>query len=266
VRELDARAFDSADCRFPGCPREATHTDGMCRDHHGHEPLAPGAVTGIRDSRGRLIPGSLAHLMEDDDPLEKQIAEGRVHPAYIEPGSDITSEVMSAMRTLAPAAQSEQQEEPVTDLPWTRDEITEAIQNHALQHGAPPTSTDWAKAAPGRPSADLVKRRFGGSWADAIVAAGFPRPLRGGAGKGRTATIVKPPPGGWTANANRSTARSRRSSRCSRSRPGDERTRAVHPDPARSSRRSREPRPPAGTGRPRRSPRTPPRSSRGSLT
>ncbi len=73
---LAASAFDSQDCRFPGCPYEATNGDGMCRDHHGRTPTPRGAVTEIHDAGGRLVPGSLAHLMEDDpEPKEPTVPD-----------------------------------------------------------------------------------------------------------------------------------------------------------------------------------------------
>lgn len=62
---------------------------------------------------------------------------------------------------------------------WPREEIIAAIKAHALEHGVPPSSKDWVNAADGRPSTDVVRRRFG-SWADAVEAAGFERPTRGG--------------------------------------------------------------------------------------
>lgn len=71
---------------------------------------------------------------------------------------------------------------------WTREEIIAAIQAHAAANdGFPPASTEWFINAPGRPNATKVKRVFG-SWADAVEAAGFPRPTRGGNGKRRTTT------------------------------------------------------------------------------
>lgn len=64
-------AIDSADCDWPGCAHEA-ETQGRCRYHVGRQPLAArgGAarLAEIRhqDEEGRLIPGSLAHLMDDE--------------------------------------------------------------------------------------------------------------------------------------------------------------------------------------------------------
>lgn len=63
---------------------------------------------------------------------------------------------------------------------WTRETIIEAIQRWAHEHGAPPASTDWFKRVDDYPSTSMVKRLFDGSWADAVEAAGFPRPHRGG--------------------------------------------------------------------------------------
>lgn len=61
---------------------------------------------------------------------------------------------------------------------WTREEIIEAIQAHAREHGYPPVASEWALQDATRPTRDDAKRVFG-SWADAVEAAGFPRPRRG---------------------------------------------------------------------------------------
>lgn len=69
---------------------------------------------------------------------------------------------------------------------WTQERVVEALQRWAVEHGRPPTATDWAyreTRGDGYPS-------FGGvygpgsngafaSWADAVEAAGFPRPQIG---------------------------------------------------------------------------------------
>lgn len=73
---------------------------------------------------------------------------------------------------------------------WTRDAIVDAVRRFACEYGRPPYTTDWLRADPGRgypaastcysgpngrnPSAPFVR------WADAIEAAGFPRPRVGG--------------------------------------------------------------------------------------
>ena len=69
---------------------------------------------------------------------------------------------------------------------WSRDRIIEAIQEWADRFGTPPTAPKWNVAASGHDSArwkagtwphlSYVQRIFG-SWANAIEAAGFPRPL-----------------------------------------------------------------------------------------
>lgn len=61
---------------------------------------------------------------------------------------------------------------------WTREQIIEAIQAHAREHGYPPVASEWALHDERRPSREDAKRAFG-SWADAVEAAGFPRPRRG---------------------------------------------------------------------------------------
>lgn len=70
---------------------------------------------------------------------------------------------------------------------WTRERIIQAIQRWASEHdGKPPTTTDWLKPQPNYPvftkvyqddkNRSLNPFRY---WADAIEAAGFPRPVRG---------------------------------------------------------------------------------------
>lgn len=67
---------------------------------------------------------------------------------------------------------------------WTREAIIVAMQAWASRHGHPPTANEWNKAAKDRshPNARTVycqpKAPFG-SWADAVEAAGFPRPQQG---------------------------------------------------------------------------------------
>lgn len=78
---------------------------------------------------------------------------------------------------------------------WTREAVIEAIQAFAREHGRPPLATEWLAPMPYRgtqyPPASAVysyaSKRGGGkrvnhpfeSWADAIEAAGFPRPKPG---------------------------------------------------------------------------------------
>lgn len=71
---------------------------------------------------------------------------------------------------------------------WTREKVIDAIQRFALANGRPPISTDWSTAdkANDYPSKTQVYRHPSTSpsapfafWADAIEAAGFPRPRPG---------------------------------------------------------------------------------------
>ncbi len=71
---------------------------------------------------------------------------------------------------------------------WTADSVVDAIQRFAAVHGRPPYSTEWIKVDPdnGYPSRGNVYRSSSShsgapfaSWADAIEAAGFARPLVG---------------------------------------------------------------------------------------
>lgn len=72
---------------------------------------------------------------------------------------------------------------------WTRERVIAAIQAWAAEHGEPPTAYDWQHADPdgrwpaassvyGGPSRGHRARAFP-SWADAVEAAGFPRPRTG---------------------------------------------------------------------------------------
>jgi hypothetical protein len=62
---------------------------------------------------------------------------------------------------------------------WTQERIIAAIQAFAAQHGRPPFSTEWWRRNDERPTTNTVLRECG-SWANAIEAAGFPRPRVGG--------------------------------------------------------------------------------------
>lgn len=71
---------------------------------------------------------------------------------------------------------------------WTRERIIDAIRAWAAQHGRPPSSSEWirASASPGiHPARTNVYQSSNGwnapfrYWADAVEAAGFPRPLVG---------------------------------------------------------------------------------------
>ena len=66
---------------------------------------------------------------------------------------------------------------------WTRERIIAAIQQWAAEHGRPPSARDWLHADPDLRWPNRVSVYAGSgaippfaSWADAIEAAGFPRP------------------------------------------------------------------------------------------
>lgn len=59
---------------------------------------------------------------------------------------------------------------------WTRERCIQAIKDYAVRHGHVPQAKNFT---PPWPSVDTVKRLCG-SWADAVEAAGFERPRRGG--------------------------------------------------------------------------------------
>jgi len=98
---------------------------------------------------------------------------------------------------------------------WTRETVIAAIQRFAKEHGRPPTSTEWITADPenGYPPRSSVYVSYHRSvspfakWADAIEAAGFPRPLkgrklgpqgRGGSNYMREYIVLKRAGEGWT--------------------------------------------------------------------
>lgn len=70
---------------------------------------------------------------------------------------------------------------------WTRESIIDAIQRFASVHGRPPVATEWVRADKdnGYPATSNVGRSTCNrsapfeQWADAIEAAGFPRPRKG---------------------------------------------------------------------------------------
>jgi len=71
---------------------------------------------------------------------------------------------------------------------WTRERIIQAIQEWAAEHGKPPSARDWLHVGPMHrwPNYGSVYGDAGApfaTWADAIVAAGYPRPLPTFSGK-----------------------------------------------------------------------------------
>jgi hypothetical protein len=66
---------------------------------------------------------------------------------------------------------------------WTPERIVDAIQRWAAEKGSPPSASRWFKSRPvDYPSIPTVQREFG-SWASAIEAAGFPRPVKNLSGR-----------------------------------------------------------------------------------
>lgn len=61
---------------------------------------------------------------------------------------------------------------------WTKDTVVVAIQRFAAEHGRPPTATEWRRLGDYTPPTNAVLRVWG-SWANAVEAAGFPRPRSG---------------------------------------------------------------------------------------
>ena len=58
----------------------------------------------------------------------------------------------------------------VGEIRWTKERIVDALQADASAHGSHPRAQDWRSKGPGRPTAQVVRRRFG-SWQAAITAA-----------------------------------------------------------------------------------------------
>lgn len=63
---------------------------------------------------------------------------------------------------------------------WTREGILLSIQIFHSENGRTPKADEWIKAAPDHPTTSTVVKHLG-SWSNAIEAAGFDRPTRGGA-------------------------------------------------------------------------------------
>jgi len=60
---------------------------------------------------------------------------------------------------------------------WTRARIIAAMQEWAREHGHRPSAVDWRASGDGHPaSSTVVMSGEFASWADAVEAAGFPRP------------------------------------------------------------------------------------------
>lgn len=60
---------------------------------------------------------------------------------------------------------------------WNKEEIMDAIRIFYVENGRTPTSVEWASPGPW-PNIKTVRRHFG-SWGNAIVEAGFARPIPG---------------------------------------------------------------------------------------
>lgn len=73
---------------------------------------------------------------------------------------------------------------PDVDRIWTRENVITAIQRWARVHGRPPSSREWLLVGDDHPGMSSVYPELFPSWADAIEAAGFPRP-RSGAQQGK---------------------------------------------------------------------------------
>lgn len=76
---------------------------------------------------------------------------------------------------------------------WTADSVIARIRAFASEHGRPPKTAELG--ANGLPSQTTVKRLFG-NLGNAVVQAGFARPTRGGARRGKVVKVVAavPPP------------------------------------------------------------------------
>jgi hypothetical protein len=170
-------------------------------------PTVYAAIERVDELLGRLAP--------DEDSLEAEIAAAAEAHGHVELNAlveDVTGSgplKVAFREELAPAnqrlmdsmgveveidpdapASCEHEEEAMETVTavrarggktWTKDKIIEAIVAHAdLHDGEPPASRDWVNGSPSHPSLYNVKAIFG-SWADAVEAAGFARPKRGGA-------------------------------------------------------------------------------------
>ena len=57
---------------------------------------------------------------------------------------------------------------------WTRERVISALQADSERRGQPPRQIDWSSGSKGHPSARIALALFGGSWNDALDAAGLP--------------------------------------------------------------------------------------------
>src|ERR1700741_401501 len=73
---------------------------------------------------------------------------------------------------------------------WTERRIIAAIEQDARRRGRPPRKREWQSRAPGRPTAETVRTRFG-SWSGGLEAAGLAAHAR----DGRTCRRGHPLPG-----------------------------------------------------------------------
>lgn len=58
---------------------------------------------------------------------------------------------------------------------WTEETVIQAIHRFNQRHGRPPLAQEWTRGAPDHPNPGTAINLFG-SWANAIEAAGYPRP------------------------------------------------------------------------------------------
>lgn len=90
-------------------------------------------------------------------------------------------------RANAPNLCARHSNEVVHPKVWTREAIIDAIRRFAAEHGRPPTAIDWRRADKERgypQRTNVYGSKYGkpcsfALWADAIEAAGFPRPRSG---------------------------------------------------------------------------------------
>lgn len=112
-----------------------------------------------------------------------RVERERVGPPLAGPPADSETEAvlrLSRQRRL----RGTRPDSPARRLPrrrWSRDEMVEAIQRFAVEHGRVPTANAWhgQRRHPDYPSESAVERGFG-SWNAAIEAAGFEPRGQGG--------------------------------------------------------------------------------------
>jgi hypothetical protein len=189
---VTAVILDSRDCATWGCTNDATR--GPWCDHdwrHTPRETRAAAVAAYHAAHGRqaamrhfkLSNASLyAYLDDPDGSKDKARKAGYGGVCAICGGATYGGEGRANAPRLCQDCSAAERS---AAKQWTRETVVDAIRRWATSHhGNPPTATDWLHADPlnGYPHASSVYSVPSApfrKWADAIEAAGFPRPRVG---------------------------------------------------------------------------------------